>query len=273
MTYFAFLAQFVGVPILILLVLMLFDGRRGKMMPAAFNQWPLWVLIGAHMLIALIYTTPWDNYLVATGVWAYDPKLVTGIVFGWVPIEEYTFFLVQPILTGLWLATLMRYVPVNTRPVQSPQRVRMGMLAIIFPLWIVSVVILLSGWKPGTYLGLELIWALPPIMLQLGFGGDILWKHRRHVLTAIVTATLYLALADSIAINAGTWEIDPAQSLPILIGGLLPVEELLFFGITNVLIVMGVTLMSSPESHRRVADWLAILKSRYNRKERVTDGS
>lgn len=271
MTYFAFLAQFVGIPIVVLLALALIDARRGKTRPRAFSQWPLWAVIGAHMLIALIYTTPWDNYLVATGVWWYDPNLVTGIVFGYVPIEEYTFFLLQPIMSGLWLGTLMRYLPANTQPVSQPARVRTIMLAILFPIWVASAVILFAGWKPGTYLGLELIWALPPIMLQVGFGGDILWKHRRHVLTAILTATLYLAAADSLAINAGTWEIDPAQSLPILIGGILPIEELVFFGITNILIVLGVTLMSAPESHQRAADWLAIIKSRYNRNEAVSD--
>jgi lycopene cyclase domain-containing protein len=62
-------------------------------------------------VIAVVYTTPWDNYLVATGVWWYDPQLVTGLVLGWVPIEEYTFFIVQPILAGLWLLMLMRYLP------------------------------------------------------------------------------------------------------------------------------------------------------------------
>jgi lycopene cyclase domain-containing protein len=269
MTYFAFLAQFVGVPIAILLAFLWFDRRRGK--TQTLRHWPVWAVIGAHMLIALVYTTPWDNYLVATGVWSYDPSLVTGIVFGWVPLEEYVFFLLQPILTGLWLVTLMRYIPLNIKPVQVP--VRAVALSILFPLWIASAIILISGWKPGTYLGLELIWALPPIMLQVGFGGDILWKHRRYVLTAILTATLYLALADTLAITAGTWEIDPAQSLPILIGGVLPIEELVFFLITNVLIVMGTTLMLSPESHQRAADWLAALKVRYTRKQTVIDRS
>lgn len=271
MTYFAFLAQFVGLPIVVLLALALIDTRRGKTRPRAFRQWPLWVVIGAHMLIALIYTTPWDNYLVATGVWSYDPQLVTGIVFGWVPLEEYTFFLLQPILTGLWLALLMRYLSANPQPVQQPARLRAMMLAILLLIWGVSVVILLAGWKPGTYLGLELSWALLPIMLQVGYGGDILWKHRRHVLTAILTATAYLALADTVAIDAGTWTIDPAQSLPMLIGGVLPVEELVFFAITNILLVMGVTLMLATESHQRAAEWLAIVKTRYNRKQAVTD--
>ena len=30
-------------------------------------------------MIAVVYTTHWDNYLVATRVWWYDPALVSGI--------------------------------------------------------------------------------------------------------------------------------------------------------------------------------------------------
>ena len=58
-------------------------------------------------LIAFVYTTPWDNAIVALGVWSYDPTLVWGIVLGWVPLEEYLFFLLQPMLSGLILLALL----------------------------------------------------------------------------------------------------------------------------------------------------------------------
>ena len=57
--------------------------------------------------IAFAYTTPWDNAIVALGVWGYDPALVWGIVLGWVPLEEYLFFLLQPMLSGLILLALL----------------------------------------------------------------------------------------------------------------------------------------------------------------------
>jgi lycopene cyclase domain-containing protein len=57
--------------------------------------------------IAFVYTTPWDNAIVALGVWSYDPALVWGIVLGWVPLEEYLFFLLQPMLSGLILLALL----------------------------------------------------------------------------------------------------------------------------------------------------------------------
>ncbi|MCZ7668152.1 MAG: lycopene cyclase domain-containing protein [Chloroflexi bacterium] len=106
MTYFGFLALFVGIPIVILLLLTWWDKRRGVTMPERFNSFsPGWVLF-ILIIIAVVYTTPWDNYLVATRVWWYDINLVTGFVIGWVPIEEYTFFIVQPIMTGVVAAVL-----------------------------------------------------------------------------------------------------------------------------------------------------------------------
>src|SRR3712207_3568188 len=62
--------------------------------------------------IAFVYTTPWDNAIIALGVWSYDPTLVWGIVLGWVPLEEYLFFLLQPLLSGLIVLALL----VRSRP-------------------------------------------------------------------------------------------------------------------------------------------------------------
>jgi lycopene beta-cyclase len=58
-------------------------------------------------LIAFVYTTPWDNWIIALGVWGYDPSLVWGVVIGWVPLEEYLFFLLQPMLGGLIVLALL----------------------------------------------------------------------------------------------------------------------------------------------------------------------
>ena len=115
MSYFLFLVLFVILPALIALGVLRFRLSRLE-----------WVLIGVHALIALIYTTPWDNYLVANRIWWYDPDLVTGIVFGWVPIEEYTFFLVQPVLSGAWLVLLTRRLKAEPVEVRHRRRIRTG---------------------------------------------------------------------------------------------------------------------------------------------------
>jgi lycopene cyclase domain-containing protein len=258
MTYFGFLARFLVLPMLLLMLVAWWDGRRRRALPVGLRAFPAWAAILLHVVIAVVYTTPWDNYLVATGVWWYDPAKVTGIVLGWVPIEEYTFFALQPILVGLWLLFLMRRLPLPAAGPLQPlwRRVPVVVLGL---LWVVAVVILVARWRPGTYLALELVWALPPIMLQIGFGGDILARYGRLVLTALLSLVCYLAAADALAIRTGTWSIDPAQSLPVLLGGVLPVEEFVFFLLTCVLLVFGIVLVMATESHarfQRLRRWL-----------------
>jgi len=251
MTYFDFLLRFLVIPILILLAVALWDRRRGRARDASLRGVSIWAAIALHVVIALIYTTPWDNYLVATGVWWYDPAKVTGLTLGWVPIEEYTFFVLQPILGGLWLAFLARRLPVRPKPLRASLRLWLPLA--LGMVWLGSVALLVGGWAPGTYLGLQWVWALPPIMLQLAFGADILWRHRRLVALAIVPLTLYLSAADTFAIAGGTWTIDPAQSLNVYLGGILPLEELLFFLFTNILVTFGIVLLWAEASRARVA--------------------
>ena len=261
MTYFGFLLRFLAVPIVLLGIVAYLDHRRGRDVPSNFRAWPLWAAIVLHVVVAVVYTTPWDNYLVATGVWYYNPALVTGLVLGWVPIEEYTFFVVETILAGLWIGFLMRRMRFD-RPGPLQPRWRIVPVVILGIIWLGSVALLISGWPPGTYLSLLLAWALPPIMLQLGFGGDILRRYGRLVLTVIVSLTLYLSIADFFAIGSGTWEINPTQSLHWLIGGVLPVEEVIFFLITSVLVTFGIVLVLAQESHERFAQIREMIAAR-----------
>jgi lycopene cyclase domain-containing protein len=257
MTYFVFLAIFLVIPLLVVGGLTWRDRQRHVKLPPALQNWPAWLTLAGHVLVALIYTTPWDNYLVATGVWWYDPQLVTGVLIGWVPIEEYIFFILQPLLTGLWLLFLARRLPVWPASTSGLRHLRPASTALAGLVWLAMVSILVAGWQPGTYLALELGWALPPIMLQLAFGADILWRHRRLILLTWLPATLYLSAADAIAIGAGTWTIDPAQSLNIYLGGVLPVEEFLFFGLTNALLTFGMVLVLARQSQMRLDEALA----------------
>ncbi len=240
MTYFGFLVRFLLLPIVALVVLNVWEWRRGKELPVALHSYPPLKMLAILVAIALVYTTPWDNYLVATGVWWYNPQLVSGVILGWVPLEEYLFFILQPILIGLWLLWLARRLPVGYE--RGGSGLRLGAVGLVGAIWVTSVAILVTRWQPGTYLALELVWALPPIILQLFFGADILLRHWRLVLLTILPMTLYLSAADMVAISAGTWTIDPAQSFGILLGGQLPVEEFVFFMLTTVLVTFGLVL-------------------------------
>jgi lycopene cyclase domain-containing protein len=262
--YFDILATFILPPLLALLVLVPWDMWRWLIRGEGVVHWEAYLIVLMHVAAALAYTTPWDNYLVATGVWWYDPNLVTGIAIGWVPIEEYTFFVVQTLLSGLWTVGLMGLV-------KSPPKFIPGVTArhraavVVTATWLVSTLLLLSGWRPGTYLTLILSWALIPVLIQVAFGADILQANWRLLVAAIAAPTLYLWAIDALAIQSGTWSIDPLQTTGVKLGP-IPLEEMLFFLMTNSIIAFGITLMLAEASRQRaqaMLDWLkgALAKS------------
>ncbi len=110
-----------------------------------------------------------------------------------------------------------------------------------------------------TYLALEIGWALPPILLQWLVGWQFLQRQRRAWLLGILIPTIYLSLADSTALGV-VWTISPARSLGLLVGN-VPVEEILFFLLTNTLIVQTVVLaFYSRPLFRRMGDPLLFLR-------------
>lgn len=256
MSYFGFLLRFVLLPLLVFSGFGWLDRKRGKKLPRAFTGLPPETALLGHVAVAVAYTTPWDNYLVATKVWWYDHKLVKGIILGAVPLEEYVFFVLQTLLTGQWMLTLARYLPVNEARPKYPWAIRLGMGGALAAVWAGAVVTLLRGPKSRTYLAITLVWALPPIIFQSFFGGDILWQHRRLVALGVVPTTLYLGLSDALAIDSGTWKINPEKTTGVNLGGKLPLEEGLFFLVTNTLIGLGMTLVLARDSRDRVPPFL-----------------
>ena len=241
MTYFGFLALFLGLPLAVMTWLRWRDARRGITLPLMWRSAPAWLVLTVHVTLAVLWTTPWDNYLVATRVWYYDPARVTGLKLGWVPVEEYTFFVLQTLLTGAWLLWLARHMPSApaTRGRPELRSLSAGMGAVV---WLFSALALALGWQPGTYLALTCIWLLPPVILQLAVGADLLRDQWRLVCLGIGVPVLWLSTADAFAISAGVWTIGPAQSMGVRLGS-LPLEESVFFLVTNMLIVFGMTLM------------------------------
>jgi len=271
MTYLGFLVIFLLIPIGLLIILILWDRNQDREIPAALYAWPPAAAIFLHVVIAVLYTTIWDNYLVATQVWWYDPALVTGVTIAYVPIEEYTFFILQPILAGLWLLLLLQRMHLPAAQTQEPGLagvstsrgvwLRFGVVVIAITIWLSSIMLLASGWQSGIYMGLELVWAIPPIALQLAFGADILWRYRRLVALAIIPLTLYLSSADAIAINSGIWIINPQKSIDFLLGGILPIEEFLFFLMTYTLVTFGIILVLAQASRERIREMRNRLRS------------
>ncbi|HCY57790.1 MAG TPA: carotenoid biosynthesis protein, partial [Opitutae bacterium] len=152
MNYFEFLMVFVGVPLVIILLIAF---RKGKL--TQFNISGILVL----SLIALVYTTPWDNYLIFRGVWTYPPDAVVGKL-GYVPLEEYGFMILQTWLAGVIFALLP-----FSREITALQFYPLASLPAFF-LGALGCFLLMS--KSGTYAGLILVWACPPLALQWSLG-------------------------------------------------------------------------------------------------------
>lgn len=232
MTYLGFHFLFILPPIVLLAV-------RQRSLPADRRRW---LHLFAVLLIALVYTTPWDNYLVWRGVWSYGADRVIGTI-GYVPIEEYMFFILQPILTGLWLYQVIERTGADAHVGAGSTRARIGG-TLFYGLAAVAGGLLLST-RPGTYMGLILAWAAPVLALQWAYAGHVVAARRRTFLLAVAVPTLYLWIVDGIAIHLGIWRIAPEYTLG-LEAGPLPLEEATFFLVTNLLVVQGILLFRYP---------------------------
>jgi lycopene cyclase domain-containing protein len=254
MTYFGFLLRFLLIPILVFLALIYRDNQRNKQIHGFRNGRPIWLGIAIHILLAVAYTTPWDNYLVATNVWGYNSALVSGSMIGYVPIEEYTFFVLETILAGLWWWFLARRIPLPKQDLRSNKTYVYGSTSGLIFFWLIFTDLFFFGDPKWTYLAITLFWALPPVILQLLFGADILWHFRKLLFWAIVVPGTYLSLLDIVALQETTWAISPSQTTGIMLFGILPLEEIVFFFITNILIAFGMTLLLADVSQARFTE-------------------
>lgn len=227
MTYLVFHLCFILPPILLLLLIP----------PRPLSRVSHWsaVAIPLMALTALVYTTPWDNFLIRTGVWHYDADRVLGTI-GYVPIEEYAFFVLQPLLTGLWLYRLSAKTD-WARIERGPRRDRLVGAAALLVIGAAAAGAALR-WDAMVYLGLILGWTMPVVALQWGWGGGVFTGLGRVALLGVTVPTVYLWVVDRIAIGLDIWEISPRFTTGLDLAG-LPIEEAVFFLMTNVMVVQG----------------------------------
>lgn len=93
-----------------------------------------------------------------------------------------------------------------------------------------------------------LAWALPFIGLQL----FLLIRHYkdrtgavlRAVLPPALVVGLYLSITDHLAISTGIWNFGEGRHLGVYLGA-VPLEEVLFFLLTSVLVSLGLALFTA----------------------------
>ncbi len=230
-------------------------------------------LVGPVLLlaaVALAWTAPWDEHLVSSGVWSYPDDRVLGR-FGSVPVEEYVLVALEVLLVGAWglYCRALRPgvgvrtgVPVGVRPTAGgPARSRRSGRGRLGPALLTAAglgLVLVGGHL--RYLGLVLVWAGPPLLLQRCVAGDLLRELGPARLRMAVPPLLWLCLVDRLALADGIWSIAPGSSTGLDLLG-LPVEEAAFFAVTCLLVTDGLLLAVHPEARRRLVAAVATVRA------------
>jgi lycopene cyclase domain-containing protein len=222
-------------------------------------------------VVATVYTLPWDDNLVATGVWGYGVNRVrTEYLVLHVPAEEVFFFSIQTILVaGIWLLWFggelsaggygdSTLVPPRKLPAAEAAnflRIRRQGYAALFAVQLFGVLCLTIGGEyaagllgpHGVYTGLILVWVTPVLALQWFVGAEALIDNAKPVIEVILFATITLMNTDRWAIRNGIWAIGEEQRFPdwlsaAVMGPDLPIEEASFFLLTTAMCIWGLTL-------------------------------
>ena len=200
--------------------------------------------------VALLWTGPWDDYLVRTGVWSYGDQRVLALI-GNVPVEEYAFVALMVLLVAAWGSRTSRLPDRPAAPGRPSGWLPWGIVTLLG-----AALVAVGG--DVRYLGLLLLWAGPPLALQRAVAGDLLRARRADRLLVAAPVVLWLCLADRFAIGGGIWTISPDASTGTLLG--LPVEEALFFGLTGLLVTDGLTLATCPVALARARRLVGLLR-------------
>lgn len=193
-------------------------------------------------VLAVTYTTPWDNYIIYHKAWWYRKDAVLGTI-GYVPIEEYFFFVIQTILTALWTILCTRWT-LNTLHLEEANRFKFFFVRYSVISALAGVVV--WGWQNGFpatktfYLGSICWWSLPVIGFLWYGTGNFIVKRKFAYFLSLAVPTLYLCLVDLIALRADVWHINEKTSLEWFVYDELPFEEFLFFLVSNSLLVCAV---------------------------------
>jgi 15-cis-phytoene synthase / lycopene beta-cyclase len=189
--------------------------------------------------LSFSYTTPWDNYLVAKGGWSYPDNSVMAII-GYIPVEEYAFFIIQTLITGL-LWTAYRWFTIKVPlfgMLRSTSTFKYFVLSCLGLITAISYHYAIPD-TPTFYLGMILSWSLPVLILQLFVAFDYIISSASSISLIVTISTVYLWLVDTIAISQGAWEITSNSILGIYLNPHLPIEEAIFFLVTNLMIIFG----------------------------------
>ena len=210
------------------------------------------VALGLVLAAVMVFTTPWDNLAAKWGIWGF-PREKYSVRIGYLPIEEYVFFLLKSVNVMLAVRALFHFVP----DWLIGQETDIGIVTLIclaasiIPWALIAFNLRRLRRKAGPCVNyaIHLAWFFPVIYAQWVMAPALFLGHAG--LLALVTAAfgVYYTLADLAAVRAGTWFFDEKQITGVKLGGVLPWEEIAFFFLTSLLVAQSYLLLL-PEDFR-----------------------
>ncbi|KAF4553201.1 Squalene/phytoene synthase-like protein 2 [Elsinoe fawcettii] len=194
--------------------------------------------------IAVVYTTPWDSYLIRNSIWSYPRDVIVGPKLFDIPLEEVFFFVIQTYNTSLLYLILSKapFHPTYLRREGKKDLIKVWKtgVQIVLALVMKRGIAMVNKGQDGTYMGLILIWAVPIMFFLWVLAYQFITNlPLTNTVLPIVLPTLYLWIVDTLALRRGTWVIESGTKLGIHVWPHLEIEEAVFFLVTNVLIVWG----------------------------------
>jgi putative membrane protein len=202
--------------------------------------------LGLVLLAVLVFTTPWDNLAAKWGIWGF-PREKYSLRIGYLPVEEYAFFLLQSVNVMLAVRALFHFFPYwqTGRETVIGKWTLICLAASLIPWGIIAMNLFWLRRKagPGVNYAIHLAWFLPVIYAQWILAPPLFFGHAGLLALVTVAFGVYYTLADLAAVRAGTWYFDKKQITGVKLGGLLPWEEVAFFFLTSLLVAQSYLLL------------------------------
>lgn len=236
MTYLRFHLVF-NLPLLAILAVL------NATVPGAEGEAPA---LGLVLMAVLVFTTPWDNLAAKWGIWGF-PREKYSLRLGYLPIEEYAFFLLQSLNVMLAIRALFHFLP----DWQTGQETELNrwtgicLVASIIPWGLVAAQMIWLRRKAGSRVNyaVHLAWFLPVIYFQWILAPPLFFAHAALLALVMAFFGVYYTLADLVAVQGGTWFFDEKQITGWKLGGILPWEEIAFFFLTSLLVAQSYLLL------------------------------
>jgi lycopene cyclase domain-containing protein len=195
-------------------------------------------------LMALAFSTLWDNIIASHHVWTYDAKCMKGVLFA-IPYEEYAWFVLHTLLAQALLLRMWAAKPgIASRP-DFPSRCHDMKVVVPVVVLLASTMMGIKLCRDGNndhlYLGIIMAFMSPVLaFIWAGFAHFFLWAPASYV-AAIVLESAYVITVDQFAISRGIWHIYPGTGvrLPLNMFGNtgIQIEQFLIYSLTTVLVV------------------------------------